>query len=60
LKGHGVETETIEAKGGDIWSNKLSLTYLGDWASYYLALLQRLDPEAIQVIKELKRKLGAS
>lgn len=56
----GLQTEVIEAQGVDVWSNKLSLVYLGDWVSYYLALLHRVDPDTIAVIKDLKKKLGAS
>lgn len=60
LNHQGIQAEIIEAQGEDIWSNKLSLIYLGDWASYYLALLHRVDPEEIQIIKNLKSKLGAA
>lgn len=56
----GLQAESIDGQGVDIWSNKLSLVYLGDWVSYYLALLHRTDPAAIPVISELKKKLGAS
>ena len=59
LKRQGVQTEAVAASGADLWSNKLSLIYLGDWASYYLALLHRIDPAAIPTIKELKSKLSA-
>jgi len=59
LKRQGVQTEAVAASGADLWSNKLSLIYLGDWASYYLALLHRIDPAVISTIKELKSKLSA-
>lgn len=51
--------EVITAHGEDVWSQKLSLLILGDWVSYYLALLYRTDPSAIAVINELKTKLRA-
>lgn len=60
LTQQGVQVTSIEAKGDDIWSNKLSLIYLGDWVSYYLAILNRLDPMSIPVINELKSKLSSN
>lgn len=41
----------------DLWSEKLTLICLGDWVSYYLALLYRVDPAPVPAIAELKVKL---
>lgn len=41
----------------DLWGEKLSLVALGDWVSYYLALLYRTDPAATPAINALKREL---
>lgn len=42
-------------------SNKLErifdLTYLGDWVSYYLAIMNKIDPTPVEVIDFLKNKL---
>lgn len=54
----GIQTVSLEAKGMDIWSNKLSLVYWGDWVSYYLALLYRVDPAPVLTIDKLKAQLG--
>ena len=35
----------------------LSLTYLGQWVSYYLALLRETDPWTIPLLDELKRRM---
>jgi glucose/mannose-6-phosphate isomerase len=35
----------------------LSLIYLGDWVSYYLALLRGVDPWPVPIIDRLKRRL---
>lgn len=51
--------EVVQAQGTDMWSQKLSLVALGDWVSYYLALLYKTDPSAIPNINELKAKLRA-
>ncbi|PYM13190.1 MAG: bifunctional phosphoglucose/phosphomannose isomerase [Candidatus Rokuibacteriota bacterium] len=37
----------------------LSLIYLGQWTSYYLALLYDVDPWSVPLLEELKRRLGA-
>ncbi|MBI5465959.1 MAG: bifunctional phosphoglucose/phosphomannose isomerase [Candidatus Kerfeldbacteria bacterium] len=49
--------QLVPAVGGDWWSEKLSLVLLGDWVSYYLALLHRVDPVAIPNIISLKQQL---
>ena len=36
-----------------------SLIYLGDWVSYYLAILNRTDPTEIPNISRLKQELSA-
>jgi glucose/mannose-6-phosphate isomerase len=35
-----------------------SLIYLGDWVSYYLALMNGVDPTPVRVIDYLKRELS--
>ncbi|MDZ4229855.1 MAG: SIS domain-containing protein, partial [Candidatus Veblenbacteria bacterium] len=57
LKRRGVTCEVIEGSGEGLWAEKLSLLALGDWVSYYLALLGRIDPEAIPAINALKGEL---
>ena len=36
----------------------MELTYLGDWVSFYLAILNKVDPSPIDVINYLKGKLA--
>lgn len=57
LKEAHVACEELMAQGDDIWSQKLSQIVLGDWTSYYLALLNRIDPLVIPVITSLKSRL---
>lgn len=59
--------ELIRAQAGgitDVWprgegrlAHLLSLIYLGDWVSYYLALLRGADPWPVPVLEEVKRRL---
>lgn len=46
------------SRGGGRLARLLSLTYLGDWVSYYLALLRGVDPWPVPVIDRLKRRLA--
>jgi glucose/mannose-6-phosphate isomerase len=48
----------------DVWprgkgrpAHLLSLIYLGDWVSYYLALLRGVDPWSVPALSEVKRRL---
>lgn len=60
----------IEGKAGvvhEVWSagnavlaRLMSLIYLGDFVSLYVAYLNGVDPTPVQVIESLKRQLGAS
>jgi glucose/mannose-6-phosphate isomerase len=59
LKETHIVCEELVGQGDDIWSQKLSQIVLGDWTSYYLALLNRVDPLAIPVITSLKGRLRA-
>jgi glucose/mannose-6-phosphate isomerase len=36
----------------------LTLTYLGQWTSYYLAVLREHDPWSVPLLDEMKRRLG--
>jgi glucose/mannose-6-phosphate isomerase len=49
----------------DVWSEgktslarMFSLVYLGDWVSYYLSILHRVDPTPVTIIDHLKRELA--
>lgn len=48
----------VSGEGEDQLSQALSLLYLGDWVSVYLALLNGVDPTPVDVIRELKHRLG--
>jgi glucose/mannose-6-phosphate isomerase len=58
LKGRGEATE-VKSRGKGVLARLLSLSYLGDWVSYYLALLKEVDPTPIELIQELKKRLEA-
>jgi glucose/mannose-6-phosphate isomerase len=36
----------------------MSLVFLGDWVSYYLAILYEIDPTPVKAIDYLKKRLS--
>lgn len=52
-----VEVEEIFTRGEGLLSRIFSGIYYGDFASYYLALSNRVDPTPVNVIENLKKKL---
>ncbi len=60
LQRSGVVVQEVVGAGVGLWAEKLTLLALGDWASYYLALLYRTDPAPVLVIDALKAELRRS
>src|SRR5262245_58293559 len=49
----------VWARGRGRLARLLSLVALGQWVSYYLAMLQQTDPWPVPVLTEVKRRLSA-
>lgn len=47
----------IESNAETRLARIFDLIYLGDWVSYYLSILNKVDPTPVNVIQELKNKL---
>lgn len=58
LKKAGVEHKVIDSQGENDLAQMMSLVFLGDWVSYYLAVLYQIDPTPVKAIEHLKRRLG--
>ncbi len=56
----GFESFIIAGNGTDFLTRMFSLVSLGDWVSYYLAILYGTDPTPIPVISRLKDLLSKS
>ena len=52
-----VDVEEVFTKGGSLLARMFFAIYLGDFASYYLALSNKIDPTAVSVIENLKKRL---
>jgi len=57
LAARGLPFLEVWGEGEDPLSQALWLLYLGDWVSFYLALLNGVDPTPVRPIQELKQKL---
>jgi glucose/mannose-6-phosphate isomerase len=58
LRGLGVEVTPVVVEGPDPLARALGAVLLGDFLSYYLALLHRTDPGALPGVGRLKRYLA--
>jgi len=54
----GIAYEILDAAGECLLSQTMSHILLGDWVSYYLAILYGVDPAPVKVISGLKDKLA--
>ena len=54
----GVDNQTIEGYGNSALSQILTTSLVGDYTSYYLALLQGIDPSPIPPIDFIKDRLS--
>ncbi|MHC1578893.1 MAG: bifunctional phosphoglucose/phosphomannose isomerase [Dehalococcoidia bacterium] len=56
----GISYELIEARGQSALAQMLSLVLLGDYSSFYLAILNEVDPSSTDAINFVKQYLGQS
>ncbi len=54
----GIEIIEVQSQGEDMLSRILSLSYLGDYVSVYLAILYNIDPTPVEPIDILKMELS--
>ena len=52
-----IEVAQVHTQGESILARLFSAIYLGDFTSYYLAALNRIDPTPVEVIEYLKKEL---
>ncbi len=54
----GVSHRTVDGEGTSPLAQAMSLVLFGDYASYYLAMLYRVDPSPVKAIEYIKEQLG--
>lgn len=60
LSGAGISHQSAEARGKSTLAQIMSLVLLGDYVSFYLAMLNGIDPTSIDAIDFVKRYLSRS
>jgi glucose/mannose-6-phosphate isomerase len=60
LREAGFDAREVWGKGHGSLAAMFSLLYLGDWVSYYLALLNGVDPTPVARIDQLKKSLSSA
>ncbi len=58
LKQSNISHQVIDSQGENQLSQMMSLVFLGDWVSYYLAILNEIDPTPVKAIDYLKKRLS--
>ena len=53
-----IDVEEVKVQGSSLLARMFSTMYIGDYASYYLALRERVDPTPVEVIEWLKKQLA--
>ncbi len=57
LEPHAHSWHDIQSQGNSRLARMLSIMYIGDWVSLYLAILNKTDPSPVGLISELKAAL---
>jgi len=58
LEQNAISHQFVDSQGDSQLSQMMSLIYLGDWTSYYLAILNETDPTPVKAIDYLKKRLN--
>jgi glucose/mannose-6-phosphate isomerase len=59
LRANGVPAEVVEVGGGSLLAQQLAAVHLGDWASYYLGVLNGVNPSSMAALDRLKKLLAS-
>ena len=57
IKKKGIPVTEIMLKGSSTLTKIFSAIYIGDWASYYLALKYKVDPTPVKAVEDFKKRL---
>jgi glucose/mannose-6-phosphate isomerase len=58
VRAHTSHITEVWSEGTSPLARMFSLVYLGDWMSFYLAMLHRVDPTPVAIIDRLKEELA--
>ena len=57
LKGYKMESVVLDLEGDNMFAKMFSSIYLADFAAYYLAEKNEIDPTPVVMVEELKKRL---
>lgn len=58
VRQYAAKVVDVQSEGRSLLARMFSLIYLGDWVSFYLAILNGIDPTPVTVIDYLKNQLA--
>jgi len=58
IRKKGIKVLEVTSSGKTILARMISVMYIGDWTSFYLAIMNRVDPTPVGRIQFLKRRLS--
>ena len=58
IKSYASDVLEVRSEGRSLLARIMSLVYLGDWVSYYLAILNKQNPTPVKAIEYLKGELA--
>ena len=58
LEQNGISHQIVESRSQNELSQMMELIFLGDWVSYYMAILYQTDPTPVHAIDYLKKRLS--
>lgn len=58
MEQNSISHHIVDSFGESELCQMMSLIFLGDWVSYYLAILNQVDPTPVTAIDYLKKRLG--
>ncbi|MFC1804556.1 bifunctional phosphoglucose/phosphomannose isomerase [Candidatus Omnitrophota bacterium] len=58
IKQEGVDVTEVNSRGDNLLSRIFSLIYIGDFISFYLAILYGIDPTPVERVTYLKKELA--
>jgi glucose/mannose-6-phosphate isomerase len=58
VKSYASDVLEVQSEGRSLLARIMSLVYVGDWMSYYLAILNKQNPTPVKVIEYLKNELA--
>ncbi|MFB6286891.1 MAG: bifunctional phosphoglucose/phosphomannose isomerase [Candidatus Bipolaricaulia bacterium] len=58
LRDRGLQVREVQLSGETLMARMLGLIVLGDWVSYYRAMLREVDPTPVALIERFKAKMA--